>query len=349
MNQSLVQLGFTPHFSQQLSLADLEERQLARVIEVQRSELTVSDGDNDWSLPFGARILEWAPEDRPTVGDWVLLDHDGRVLERVLERKSLFKRVGAGGKAQLQLIAANVDTLFIVTSCNDDFNESRLERYLALAAEAGVDPVIVITRADLTANPDDFRDRAGRLQPGLPVVAINALDPDSVQQIEAWVGAASTVALVGSSGVGKSSIVNLLAGETMAATAAIREQDSSGRHTTTYRSLHRLRNGGMLLDVPGMRELKVAQLDDALDTVFHEIDTLAQQCRFADCCHGDEPGCAVQKAIDAGALDQRRLQNYLKLQREEARNNQSLAQRRQQDRDFGKMVRQHVQHKHRDR
>ncbi len=349
MNQSLVHLGFTPWFSLQLTLDDMEQRQLARVMQVQRSQLVVSDGESSWSVDLRGRVVECSIDERATVGDWVVLDNDGATLERVLERKSVFKRVGAGNKTDLQLIAANIDTLFIVTSCNDDFNESRLERYLAVATEAGVDPVIVITRADQADDPETFQRRASALQAGLPVIAVNALDTASLDAISPWVSAATTVALVGSSGVGKSSIVNLLAGEVVATTGAIREQDSSGRHTTTYRSLYRLPAGGLLLDVPGMRELKVAQLDNALDSVFQEVEMLAQQCRFSVCTHGDEPNCAVQRAISSGALDRRRLQNYQKLLDEEARNNQSLAQRRQQDRDFGKMVRQHVQYKHRDR
>ena len=229
------------------------------------------------------------------------------------------------------------------------FFNTLLERYLALAAEAGVDPVVVITKADLAQSIDEYRDRAGRLQPGLPVVLINALDEASVELIEAWINPGSTVALVGSSGVGKSSIVNMLAGQSVTATAAIREQDAAGRHTTTYRSLHLLDSGGLLLDVPGMRELKVAGLDDALDTVFSEIESLMQRCKFSDCAHGKEPGCAVRAALESGELTQRRWQNYQKLLAEESRNNTSLAQRRQADRAFGKMVRQHMQHKHRDR
>ena len=347
MNQSLASLGFTPHFSQQLSLEDLELRQAVRVMQVQRSHLLVSDGEQSWSVPLTSQVFELESQHRPTVGDWILLS--GERLERVLERKSVFKRVAAGTKAELQLIAANVDTLFIVTSCNDDFNESRLERYLALAAEAGVDPVVVITKADLAPSTDDYRDRAGRLQPGLPVVVINALDVASVELIQAWINPGSTVALAGSSGVGKSSIVNMLAGQSVTATAAIREQDSAGRHTTTYRSLHLLDSGGLLLDVPGMRELKVAGLDDALDTVFSEIESLMQRCKFSDCAHGKEPGCAVRAALESGELTQRRWQNYQKLLAEESRNNASLAERRQADRAFGKMVRQHMQHKHRDR
>ena len=278
--------------------------------------------------------------DRPTVGDWVVLDESLTRIEQVLERKSLFKRIGAGSGNEIQPIAANVDTLFIVTSCNEEFKESRLERYLALCDEAGAKPVIVLTKTDLADDTDTYICRARSVQAGVPVETTNALDPTTLDGVRAWIDENSTVALVGSSGVGKSTILNALAENSLAATSEIREQDKKGRHTTTHRELHQLPSGGLLIDVPGIRELRVAEIEYSLGTVFEDIELLAMQCQFADCKHVTEPGCAVLQAIAENILDSRRLANFRKLRRENALATATLAEKRAQDRDFGKMVKE---------
>ena len=277
---------------------------------------------------------------RPTVGDWVVLDASLTKIEKILERKSLFKRLGAGESNELQPIAANIDTLFIVTSCNEEFKESRLERYLALCTEAGAMPVIVLTKADLVEDADSYVRRARKTKAGVPVEAINAHDPASINGLSSWIDDTSTVALVGSSGVGKSTILNTLAGRALASTGEIRDDDKKGRHTTTHRELHILPSGGLLVDVPGMRELRVAEINGSIDAVFDDIDTLAAQCKFADCKHETEPGCAVIRAIEEAELDSRRLSNYKKLLRENALATASLAEKRAQGRDFAKMVKE---------
>jgi len=342
MNESLARLGLAPYFMRQLSPEEFESGLIARVVAVQRSGITLSDGQEELTVALGGRWTSLPPGQRPTVGDWVVLDERREQVLRLLERKSVFRRVAAGTKLETQLIAANVDTLFIVTSCNEEFSESRLERYLALAYEAGVDPVVVLTKADLVDDAGPWRDRVANLSPGLPVEAVNALDPVSLEPLLDWVGAGSTVSLVGSSGVGKSTLLNSLSGSTVAATRAVREDDARGRHTTTSRSLHLLPNGGILLDVPGMRELKIADAANALGEVFADIESLAEDCRFRDCRHEREPGCRVLEAVEAGALDRRRLDNYRKLLHEEAHYLTGLAEQRRQDRRFGKVIRQHL-------
>jgi ribosome biogenesis GTPase len=273
-----------------------------------------------------------------TVGDWLLIDPQTQRPLRVLERRSVFKRKGAGTGRRVQLIAANVDTLVLVTSANQDFNPARLERYLALAAEAEVTPVVVITKADLVGDAADYAAEARRLMPGLVVEAFDARSADGVACLAPWFAPGQTLALVGSSGVGKSTIVNSLAGGAMQETRAIREDDARGRHTTTGRSLHRLANGAWLMDTPGMRELQIVDVGDGLAEVFADVAALAAVCRFTDCAHDGEPGCAVQEAIASGAVEAKRLKRYQKLQREEARNSESLAEAHARSRRFGRMA-----------
>ena len=339
MNISLQHFGLVPFFAQQTTPAEIEHGRVGRVTEVQRSLIIVFNGVDERPVALHSAWHKAVPENRPTVGDWVVLDDQLSRVERVLQRRSVFRRMAAGEKTEIQLLAANVDILFVVTSCNEEFRESRLERYLALAAEAGVLPVVVLTKADLSDDADAFAGRVRAVQPGIPVECVNALEKSTLDGVMAWIKPGCTVALVGSSGVGKSTLLNTLAGTELAATKEIRRADKKGRHTTSHRALHRLAGGGLLIDVPGIRELKVAAADAGLASVFDDIKGLASTCRFSDCQHDNEPGCAVQSAVDRGDLDARRLSNYLKLIRENERNSASLAERRSQGKAFAKHVR----------
>lgn len=338
MSQTLINLGLVPYFVQQLSDPDLLAHRLGRVMAVQRSKSTVMNSTGELSVDLSPALLQAPGDERPTVGDWIVLDANLLRIEQVLERKSLFKRVGAGSGTDIQSIAANIDVLFIVTSCNDEFKESRLERYLALCAEAGATPVIILSKADLTGNVDSFIERARRVQADIAVEQVNALDAATLDNVRAWISNTTTVALVGSSGVGKSTLLNSLAGDTVVTTGEIREDDKKGRHTTTHRQLHLLSGGGLVIDVPGMRELRIADIGGSLGTVFADIENLAAQCQFSDCHHESEPGCAVQQAIAAGKIDERRLNSYHKLQREDALATATVAEKRAQGREFAKMV-----------
>jgi ribosome biogenesis GTPase / thiamine phosphate phosphatase len=309
----LTNLGWSEFFADQCT-ADDDGFVPMRIASVHRARMTGLDasGQHKLWLPHLSNTGQFA------VGDWVLVDPKTKTLHRRLTRKTLLERHVEGARAP-QLIAANVDTLFIVTSCNADFNPARLERYLALANEAGTDPVIVLTKADTVDDAEFFGAQARALQRDLPVVAVNARSAEAATRLGRWCGSGQTVALVGSSGVGKSTLLNTLAQKTEAEaqeTGGIREVDAKGRHTTTSRSLHAIIGGGWVIDMPGMRTLHVSDVAFGIDTLFAEITELAPQCRFRDCTHAHEPGCAVQAAVKAGTLDPERLARWSKLQQE---------------------------------
>ena len=321
------------------------DRVPVRVLEVHRGKLRVAGEGTDELIALPVLAESTDEEDAPTVGDWLLLDRESLHFGRLLERQSLFKRRSAGSSGKTQLIAANVDTVFIVSSCNLDFNEARLERYLVLAREAEVFPVVVLTKADLCDDPEIYAKRASSLLPSLLVETVNALDLESVEKLAPFCGPGQTVALLGSSGVGKSTLVNLLTLSYSAATGPIREDDDKGRHTTTGRAFFRLKDGGWLIDTPGMREIQLTEASAGIREVFEEIEALAAHCRYADCSHVSEPGCAVRSAIERGEIEESRLSRWRKLSAEERRNSETLAEHRARDKDFCKMVRKVMREK----
>ena len=340
---SLARLGWQPFFQQQLNLYEWEVSTPARVIEHHRGELELQSEQDMQRL---ALLPSMPPV---TVGDWLLLDREGR-FERLLDRKSYFRRRAAGSAAGEQLIAANVDIAFIVVSLNEDFNLNRIERYLSVVNEAGSEPVVVLSKMDLCAAPDSLAAEVRAIDAGLPVEAVNGLDADSVAPLRDWCRAGTTVALLGSSGSGKSTLTNTLLGSEIQATGAIRESDDKGRHTTTRRSLLAMDGGAMILDTPGMRELQLADCSAGVEATFADIEALAASCRFGDCRHDAEPGCAVLAALESGELDERRLRNYHKLMREQAMNGATLAERRAEWRARGRLykrVKREVEHRKR--
>ena len=320
----LADLGWSPFFERQLAPDEPASAVPGRITAMQRTGVTVTLESAECDAPLGGRWHRGETEERPAVGDWVLFNRASGQIESLLLRKSLLKRVVAGRTSRVQLIGANIDTLFVLSSCDAEFNLSRLERYLSLAHEGRVRPVLILTKMDLARDPSRFLEQAGELGRELQVHLVNALDRATLHGVAAWCGPGRTIALAGSSGVGKSTLVNTLSGSTVQATGSVRS-DRKGRHTTTSRSLHFLPQGGWLLDSPGIRELQVAGAGVAI--LFEDVEKLARRCRFTDCAHGSEPGCAVRQAVRTGELDERRFRNYQKLRCEEADSNARSATR----------------------
>jgi ribosome biogenesis GTPase len=304
----------------------------ARVLGVHRNRVDVAGEKGRVAIDLNSRSAEMGL----AIGDWVLLDENAQQITKRLDPFGVFKRRAAGTGNDVQAIAANVDTVFIVTSANRDFNPARLERYLAIAHDASAFPLIVITKTDLQDSVDSYIADARQVSRDVLVEALDARDPEQVAVLRTWCGLGQTVAFLGSSGVGKSTLINTLAG-TEQTTSAAREDDQRGRHTTTSRSMHLLRDGAWLIDTPGMRELQLVGVSDALDDVFKDIAEFARLCKFKDCDHGAEPGCAVQNAIMNDELVADRLERYQKLRAEDKRNSETVAESRSRDKTLGKL------------
>lgn len=335
--ESLQLLGWGPFFAEQVPAdGGLVAR---RVVAVHRTGHALGDGESECVVPLGRSWQRLPVEARPCVGDWVLTDVAGTRIERVLERRSVLRRVASGGKLDFQLIGANIDVALVVTSCTAEFNPSRLHRYLALARDSGIEAMLVLTKADLAEDVAVYRDQALGLAPNIVVETVNALNAESVRAVGRHMRAGATFALLGSSGVGKSTLLNTLADRRLQATGEVREDDGKGRHTTTGRFLHRLPGGALVLDGPGVRELGVADVEEGLDRLFEDIEALAERCRFRDCAHDTEPGCAVQAAVLAGDVDESRLASYRKLSVEQRRLGAELAGQRHRGRKSERLAR----------
>ncbi len=311
---------------------------VARVIGQHRSGFDVAEFAGDlrrvqppaaWTRPRGDPAL------RAVVGDWITLDEEGKNILALLPRHALLKRGAAGEHYRQQLIAANVDHVLVVSGLDADFNPRRIERYLLVVQSSGASPVLVLTKADQCADlPEVLEALESVRMVGIPVHPLNAKSSDDLVALYPYLGPGKSAVLVGSSGAGKSTLTNTLLGTERMKTRTVRENDSRGRHTTTYRVLIPLPQGGCLIDTPGMRELKLSGEEDLADGGFDDIEALARQCRFSDCGHSNEPGCAVNAAIEKGELTEVRYAHYCKLRDERDAAAVTLAQRRAEEKEL---------------
>ncbi|MGC9363586.1 MAG: ribosome small subunit-dependent GTPase A [Fidelibacterota bacterium] len=348
---SLTELGFSDWFQQNSPATD--SLRTAQFVSVMRERFIIKNETTEAAAEPSGKLRYNAESalDLPTVGDWVLVDffddNTFAVIHRILPRKSILKRKMPGKEIGFQVLAANLDTALIMQSLDRDFNLARLERYLVMVHTAGITPVVLLSKSDLVTaaeikqKVEEIRQRTGINT----VIPFSNLSGQGLSDINNLLLAGMTYCLLGSSGVGKSSLLNSLLGAAVIRTQRVRESDSRGRHTTSLRQLLFLENGAMLIDTPGMRELGNFDIESGMSTTFSEIEELTHQCRFSDCSHEHEKGCAVLSALNEGTISHERYQNFLKMKKEAAFYEMSYREKRQRDKNFGKMVKNVMKNK----
>lgn len=332
----LQNLGWHNYFWDQVDPLELMQSPPVRITQVHRNTIHIQGADLDLMVPSLNGV---------TVGDWLLFNSEDPRSSQLLDRKSLLKRRAPGHDRKEQLIAANLDTVFIVSSCNNDFSVARLERYVAMAHEADVVPVIILTKIDLVADVGGFVSQAKTISERVAVISLDAHSPSTQADLAPWCQPGQTVAFLGSSGVGKSTLANTLAGNEAIKTQKVRATDDKGRHTTTGRQLHIIPTGCAILDTPGMRELQLTDVSNGLEETFADLHALRQDCRFKNCAHGKEPGCAVQAAIASGGIDVPRAQRWLKLVAEDLENTKVLTRQHISNKSKNKAIKVVQKHK----
>ncbi len=317
----LSQMGWTSHFQTQLEHFSNDAFIPARVVGVRKNSFRTSNGKSEWLGTLAGRLKHDIGGMYPVTGDWVLMTD--AVISKVLVRKNALSR-GASGThnkqdaqpQKEQVIAANLDTVFMVSGLDRDFNVRRIERYLTLVYNCGLNPVIILTKADLRRDPEHFVSEVEAVAFGVPIHLVSASDDTGLASLESYLSPGRTTTMVGSSGAGKSTLVNRLYGKTVQRTGSISTHVGKGKHTTTSRDLIMMPQGGMVIDNPGIREIAFWEVDKGIEAAFPEIEKLGLECRFANCSHTHEPGCRVLGAVDEGEISRDRLENYRKMKRE---------------------------------
>lgn len=325
MNNNIIKrYGYNEFYENQIEKIEMDCSELvpARILEVHREhyKLMRNDGENSAKLKGSIFYNDSANSMYPAIGDFVLVKRNPMgddIIYKVFDRKSKFARMDSFNEKE-QIVATNFDYVFIVTSLNYDFSIKRIERYLTCAWESGANPVIILTKADLCDEYENYIAELETVAIGVPIIAVSSYTGQGFDEIKEFVKPEKTIVLLGSSGVGKSSLVNAIAEEDVMRVNRIREDDSKGRHTTTHRQLIMLKNGTMIIDTPGMRELGMWVVDEGLNATFSDVEQLELRCRFSDCRHQTEPGCAVKAALESGELSIERWNNFIKLKREAA-------------------------------
>ena len=346
-------LGYSDWFRDRVDQDKVAVHELARVLAVHKQSYVVSNGLAEAYAELSGHLLYTAESsiDLPTTGDWVYTDfyddNTHAIIHDLVARKTLLKRKTAGKSVEFQLLGANIDVAFIVQSANENYNLRRLERYLVMASDAGITAVILLTKSDLISAQEVQQIKSDILgiAPHVRVWACSTVSGENIDAIQNFLRCGKTYCLIGSSGVGKTSLLNTFLGSSQFETQMVSNKQSKGRHTTTSRELIALDNGAMLLDTPGMRELGNISVSAGLDETFSEIGALEQRCKFSDCSHSNEQGCAILAAIEQGELDQQRYATYRKMDRESRFNEMSYSEKRKKDKALGKMVKATMKHK----
>ena len=345
-------LGYKPELEKARQEKNLQGFDIGRVIAEHRERYVVrtSQGDCEAEITGNMRFTARGREDFPAVGDWVSLtgfDSDFAIIHQILPRFSLIKRQAVGKPGEIQIIAANIDYAFLVQALDRDLNINRLERYLTICHESKVHPVIILTKMDLFDESliSEIRAQIEARIPDVPIIPISNKTRTGYEKLMKTIQKGLTYCLLGSSGVGKSTLLNNLSERTVMETGSISQSTNKGRHITSHRELVILENGGILIDNPGMREVGIADNAAGLEITFSKITSLSSFCRFQDCTHTVEKGCAVTEALEQGELDYSSYDNYLKMEREKSRFESTLADRRKKEKDFGKMLKNYKKYK----
>jgi ribosome biogenesis GTPase len=351
--KNLESLGFSNWFKDNVDTSKFDSHQIARVITVSKNRYIISNGREDVFAELTGKFMfnSDSPLDVPTVGDWVyvqLFDDDTfAVIHDIIPRKSLLKRKTSGSKIEYQLIAANIDVAMIMQSLDYNFNIRRLERYLVMINESNIQPILLLSKSDLTTKEEIEIKKSdiNKVMPDLHIETFSNKNDSDIEGIKKLFNPGKTYCLLGSSGVGKTTLLNNLISEELFKTQPIRDKDGRGRHTTSRRELIVLKNGAIVVDNPGMRELGMMGIEAGLNDTFNEIYELSNQCRFNDCSHTIEEGCAILKALKEGVISNERYQNYIKMYKESLYNEMTYVQKRQKDKQFGKYIRSVMKHK----
>jgi ribosome biogenesis GTPase len=351
----LESIGYSNWFKCQVDEKKIAIHGVARVASVHKNSYTVTKGGEEIFAELSGNLLYGteSSSDLPTTGDWVYADFydddSHAIIYGVFPRRTLLRRKTAGKQVDFQLIAANIDVAYIVQSLNENFNLRRLERYLVMVNESEIESVILLSKCDLMPNEEinEIKKKVQSIAPQSTVIEFSNFKPENIDSIIGTLKRGYTYCLLGSSGVGKTTLLNNIIGKEIFETKAVSKIQSKGRHTTTSRQLVRLENGAMIIDTPGMRELGSMSVDDGLEETFSEILKLSQSCKFNDCSHTNEKGCAIMAAIANGDLSEQRYQNYLKMKKESEYNQMSYLEKRSKDKSFGKMVKSVMKDKQR--
>ncbi|MBN2777551.1 MAG: ribosome small subunit-dependent GTPase A [Bacteroidales bacterium] len=341
---TLEELGYNKRFEAFRIEQKLNDFEIGRIIAEHKERYTVktTQGEYEAEITGNMRFSAVSREDFPAVGDWVALstyDADSALIHKILPRFSIIKRQAVGQFGEIQVIATNIDYAFLVQAVDRDFNLNRLERYLTICYSSKVDPIIILTKTDLINDQEKAKiiENVNQRLPNIPVFAISNETQDGYEALIRIIEKAKTFCMLGSSGVGKSTLLNNLSDRKIMKTDSISHSTSKGRHITSHRELIVLGNGGILIDTPGMREVGITDTTNGLETTFDKIISLSQNCKFKDCTHTNEIGCSVLAAVENGEIEMNSYENYLKLEREKAHFESTVAEKRNKEKEFGKM------------